>query len=460
MSTKHGPLDIGMIVQGWFPDAGGIESHTRDLARELNRRGHRVHALALDGSGVRAPYTTRDELVADASLRRMAYEYHDHRALADIVENRRAEEVVHAWLAETPCDLVHVHHLTGFGLGVLRALAEVGMPCAMTLHDYWPLCPRGQMLRVDGIVCDRPEPDPCAACLARTWAHLLPSSGGEQRGPAGRPIANDLEAAGERTRFALEMLARPGVLLTPSLAAKQVYVSAGVPASRIEICPNGIEVEGLALEVERLRREHPRRDAEIRLAVLGSVLPSKGALELARAFVLANAPRLTLEIHGALPSYHGDSSYIDALRALAASDSRIRVHGPFGPARLPQILASVDAVAAPSIWNEVYGLTVREAAAAGLPVLVSEAGDLPALVLGGAPGDVVRGRGAQPWVDALVRLASTGASHRPTGLRPPGLRRTAEMTDQILAAYGRLRPQPTFAAEPRRRSWLRRLFGS
>ena len=37
-------LDIGLIAHGWFPDVGGVQSHMRDLARELRSRGHRVHA--------------------------------------------------------------------------------------------------------------------------------------------------------------------------------------------------------------------------------------------------------------------------------------------------------------------------------------------------------------------------------------------------------------------------------
>ena len=116
-------------------------------------------------------------------MRRMAYRYHDHGALADVVRNPRSEEALAAWVAETAPQLVHVHHLTGFGLGALERLARMGTPTVMTLHDYWSLCPRGQMLHADGSLCARPEPDRCAACLAGTWAHLMPSGTGRAEGP-------------------------------------------------------------------------------------------------------------------------------------------------------------------------------------------------------------------------------------------------------------------------------------
>ncbi|MBM3978311.1 MAG: glycosyltransferase, partial [Planctomycetes bacterium] len=154
-------LDVGFICQGWPPDQGGVESHAQDLARALARRGHRVHVLALDYRAEIAPYTVTLSESEGVTVRRFAYRYHDHRALADLVVHARAEDAVAAFLAETPCDLVHVHHLTGFGLRVLRAIVDLGQPLVMTLHDYWPLCPRGQMLRAGegaapGAICAVP----------------------------------------------------------------------------------------------------------------------------------------------------------------------------------------------------------------------------------------------------------------------------------------------------------------
>jgi glycosyltransferase involved in cell wall biosynthesis len=397
-------LALGLVGQGWYPDIGGVESHTRDLARELRSRSQRVFALALDTREGLEPYSTAETVVEGVPVTRMAYRYHDHRALADLVVRERANAVACAWAGQRELDLVHVHHASGWGLALLPALRDAGRPAVMTLHDYWPLCPRGQMLRTDGEVCREATPERCAPCLARTWPHLLPSSGGERRGPRGGALASDGDAARERTAFALECLAAAERLFTPSAATRAVYVRAGLDPRRIQVVENGIDVDELARETARLRALEPPR-AEVRLGVLGTVLPSKGALELARAFLAARAPDLVLEVHGNLPSYHGDSSYVDELRALAAREPRVRIRGPFGHERLPAILATLDGVAAPSRWNEVYGLTVREARAAGLPVLVSDAGALPDVAEWGAAGLVVPAEGRAAWVAALERFA-------------------------------------------------------
>ncbi|TAJ18481.1 MAG: glycosyltransferase [Planctomycetota bacterium] len=478
-------LDVGFLCQGWPPDQGGVESHAQDLARALATRGHRVHVLALDYGDV-APFTVAKSEQDGVSIRRFAYRYHDQRALADLAVNARAEDAIAAWLAETPCDVVHVHHLTGWGLRALRAIVDLGQPLAMTLHDYWPLCPRGQMLRwsselARAPICERPEPAACGACIAATWPHLMPSREGELRDPLGRALdksaAGDAAAAEARTRFALEMLALPQRLFAPSAAARAVYAAAGVPAQRIRVVENGVEVGALAADVQRERAARARGDGLVHLGVLGSALPSKGVLELAEAFVEAAVPSLVLDVHGALPAYHGDARCIDALKALAAREPRIRLHGPYARGELARILAGLDGVAAPSRWQEVFGLTVREARAAGLPVLVSDRGDLARVADEGRAGIVVPADDRAAWVAALRTFAGDAAARARWAAHASALRDVDSMMRELEREYvaaivevtGRMpslvhpldAQQPAVAAAPpkQKKGLFGRLFG-
>ena len=123
-------LEIGLIAHGWFPDVGGVQSHMRDLARELRSRGHRVHALCLDTQEGLEPFSHEIDTVEGVQVRRVAYRYHDHRALADLVHNGDMERCARDWAEASSLDVVHVHHLTGFGLSVLRSLRELDLPFA------------------------------------------------------------------------------------------------------------------------------------------------------------------------------------------------------------------------------------------------------------------------------------------------------------------------------------------
>ncbi|MCC6407623.1 MAG: glycosyltransferase [Planctomycetes bacterium] len=436
--VKGAGLDVGFVAQGWHPDPGGVETHTVSLARELSTRGHRVHVLALDSREGLEPYSTRVE-VGEAGggveVRRMAYRYHDHRGLVDLVQNRRAEDVVLAWLAETPCDVIHVHHLTGFGAGALRAIADVGQPLVMSLHDYWMLCPRGQMYRWDGVVCGTPEPKACGECIARTWPRLAAANGAKPIGPDEQPVADDVEAAAARTRFALAMLEQPARLFVPSRAAQEVFVASGVARARLQLCEYGIDAEPLRRAVAAERAKLVREPGELVIGVLGALFASKGVLDLARAFTQADAPNLRLEFHGPEWAYHGDATALETLRGLARGDSRIRLRGEFAHGDLARVLAGLDAVAAPSVWHETFGLAVREARAAGLPVLVSDMGALADAAQGGAAGLVVRAGDVFAWRDALERFAKDRAARERWAGAPPVTRTVAAMAGELERAY-------------------------
>lgn len=433
-------LHVGLVAQGWKPDVGGIESHTADLVRELMGLGHRVSVLALDYSGLTENYGITHDVLDGVHVTRMSYNYGDHNNLARMVRNKRAEEVVAGWLKMRQPDLVHAHHLTGFGMGALARMNGEGVPTVMTLHDYWALCPRGQMVRfakkpLEGEICGGLNPDVCGRCIGASFPHLMPSHGATMQGPWDGEDPNGSDAdlpyltamqgqdpdglvAAHRTAYAIECLKCADLLITPSAKTRQIFTEIcdpmGLDGNLIRIVENGVDVAGLAEEVQRLREESPRQGPLV-LGIVGSVLPSKGVLELAMAFAegqgrgrFRSAPGLRLEIHGNMPSYHGQTGYVDALEVLVEATPNLELMGPFEHGGLARVLAGLDAVAAPSRWQEVFGLTVREARAAGLAVIVSNVGDLPAVTDGGQAGLVLPApngaAGRSMWIDAMQRL--------------------------------------------------------
>lgn len=432
--AKGGGMNVGILAMGWKPDVGGIPSHTDDLARELGRRGHQTFVLCLDTSGEREPFSVEDSIVDGVSVRRVAYAYGDHAKLFDLMSHRKLNDVVLGWMAETPCDVIHVHHLTGFGGGALRAVDDVGQPLVMTLHDYWMLDPRGQLFRPDGSRRAPNDAEALAQDLRETWPHLLPSGGAAAEGADGETFDSDVDVCRAYLDYSLGVLALPKRLVAPSRATAEVFERAGVPEGRIEVVENGVDATHLAEEVARLRGERAS-DAPVTLGVIGTVLPSKGVLELARAFVELDHSELRLVVAGNAVPYHGDTRVIDALRELAEAHPRLELRGEFSRDELPSLLAELDGVAAPSRWDEVYGLTVREARAAGLPVLVSDIGALPAVADGGAAGLVVPADDPQAWREALARFADDAEARAGWAAHPSPVRSAAEMARELERLY-------------------------
>lgn len=189
-------LDVGFLCDGGWPSPGGGEGHTRDLARGLLARGHRVHVLCVEHDGSLAPWRVADDEREGVSVRRMGAPA-PARTLADLVHDARAMDVVLAWMAEVPCDAIHAHATRDLRPSALQAVADMGRPLVGEPGDPGLACACGLALHAAHAGHD------ALACARRHWPRLLPSGGGEPRGPRGEGLADDAAAVRafvERTR--------------------------------------------------------------------------------------------------------------------------------------------------------------------------------------------------------------------------------------------------------------------
>jgi glycosyltransferase involved in cell wall biosynthesis len=161
------------------------------------------------------------------------------------------------------------------------------------------------------------------------------------------------------------------LFLAPSRYLADELVRFGLPAQRVVHCDYGFATEGY-----RRRSDLPERCR--RFAFLGSLVRHKGVHVLLEAFRTMPADA-TLDVHGPL---HYDPAYTEALRRLAAHPG-IRFAGAAAPECVPRLLAGVDALVVPSIWQENSPLTVHEAFLAGVPVVASRLGGHAELLAGG-----------------------------------------------------------------------------
>jgi len=178
-------------------------------------------------------------------------------------------------------------------------------------------------------------------------------------------------------------------VIAASSAARERLESFGVPDERITVALQ-------AADVERFRAAAGSRGKGFKIISVGRLVPDKNFGTLIRA-VPADAE---LEIVG--------TGFLeDELKQLAAGQAaRVSFRGHVAPDELPSLYAAADVYALVSTY-EPFGVAVREAAAAGLPIVCSRTA--------GAAGDVaIEGRNAllvdSDNVDevtvALARLAA------------------------------------------------------
>ncbi|MEU9341581.1 glycosyltransferase [Streptomyces sp. NPDC048278] len=257
----------------------------------------------------------------------------------------------------------------------------------------------------------------------------------------GRELTSGVRAlylAGER-------LGRSTVAVSPTVAER--LRRWGVPGPRIEVVPNGIDLDRFRFDPDRRRRVRDRlgipRDAWV-VGAVGRLAPGKRFGVLVEA--LARLPgdcRLLLV---------GGGPEEEALRSTARAagvDGRVVFAGerPYASDRaedpdLPALTSAMDVFASPSA-EEAFGLAVVEALAAGLPVLYSSCPAVEDLPPAAAPGARRVPGGAAAYAGALaaVRAAGPGPRGVPDAARHYCITRSAAQLMDVYAAALATTPQ-------------------
>lgn len=380
-------MRILLLAHGLPPESvGGVEQHVSGLSRALVAAGHHVEIYSRTAARSHA----QGELLPDnsgiCSVTRVVYRFEDIDSLDGLYRQEVLDRALATFLQTRRFDVAHVHHLSGLSIGALRVLERAGLPTVLTLHDYWLICPRGQMWHHRGELCDTVEPERCAECLGATFPHWLGDG--------------DREEVARLHAHALADLSLPGALVVPSDRAVAPFVALGVDPARIQVVENGVDT--VALEGLPLPELDP--GTPLRVGFLGTTIPTKGLHILVRALQRLPRGAATLAIHGNDVPYHGEEGYLDRILASLGPDDQVVYHGPYQTDDLPAILSAVDVVAAPALWNEAFGLTVREGLAAGRPAVVSRIGGLQDAVRDGIEGLLVPPGDVEALAGALDKL--------------------------------------------------------
>ncbi len=193
----------------------------------------------------------------------------------------------------------------------------------------------------------------------------------------------------------------------------------------VAVTPFGIDTERFAPQPRSLPHA---RDAIV-IGTVKTLAPKYGIDLLLRAFaqvLFAAAPStaLSLVIVGDGPQ----RTELEALSRALGIAAQVRFVGAVPHAEVPQWLNRFDVyVAASRLDSESFGVAVLEASACGLPVVVSDVGGLPEVVVQGETGCVVPREDVVALAQAIQRLIAAPELRRRFG---------AAGRQRVLAHYG------------------------
>jgi len=157
----------------------------------------------------------------------------------------------------------------------------------------------------------------------------------------------------------------------------------GVAADQIELIPNGVDLERFSNASPKLRSELGLGENPV-VGFVGRLVPEKGGALLIRAArqVLAAYPKTLFVLVGEGPARQQWTE----LAAELGVDKHIILTGERGD--MPEVYASFDLMVLPS-QIEAMPMCLLEAMAAGKPVIATNVGAIPRLVVDGKTGLLV-----------------------------------------------------------------------
>ena len=377
-------MRILIVLHQFYPEfSGGTERVTLNLARAAQRAGHHVHILACAVNSAQVGGTESAYL---AGARETVYQGVPvtllPRALLPAAADFSLEfeaslvEPIADWLRHERFDVCHVMHTMRMSTAVL-AVQRCGLPYILTLTDFFLACPRINLVDLDNHICSGPQLGRnCGKlCLTAPWSR---------------------ETLLSRYKRAHELLSSASVRVAPSeyVAARYREI---FPDCNLRVIPHGIDL--LAFLTGNATALEPSEDPKkITLGYVGGILPQKGLDTLLRAMALVKAPNLELKVIGGL---HGAAAYHHEVLAFGRSDTRVKFLGHLDASKVFQAIKALDLLCLPSRVPETFSLALHEAAALGIPALVSNLGAPGEQVSRHGGGQVLAFDDANAWADAI-----------------------------------------------------------
>lgn len=336
---------------------GGAEGYMLDVAGLQRREGHQVEFFGMQHpDNIEAPYSdqfpSQVEFGAhEASIverlqltGRMVYSSSAKRGIATVLD------------AFKP-DIVHMHNIYHqLSPSILRPIAKRGIPAVLTLHDYKLACPTYQFL-ANGEICE--------ACIGGDFSQAV-----RKRCNRGSLTASLASAAELAIHTRMGLYGSVDLFLCPSTFLAAQMDRADVYPDRLRHNPNFVDLDTMAAA------DRPGSG----IVFAGRLSHEKGVDVLIDAAASIGEP---LHLAGSGP----DAPALEA--QAAAREADVTFHGRLSTNDLHDLMRRSRVSVLPARWYENQPLSVLESYACGVPVIASDLGGLPEIVMPGVTGDLV-----------------------------------------------------------------------
>jgi glycosyltransferase involved in cell wall biosynthesis len=407
------------IVNKFFFLNGGQETVALEQMKLLQQAGQEVAFFAMHHPRNPANYPWARYFVdyADFSLKNTQQGWIQKLSIGSrFIHNKQAADRFSAFLDAFKPDIIHCHGIAHqLTYAILPEAKKRKIPVVQTLHDYQAICPSYTLLKGDGSLCTQGCHSPnYLPCIQNTC------------------VKNSRLAS---TLSAVEMAINRGLFdyihyidsfISPSQFLAQKVLEAGIPKERIQVIPNFL------VGLEEIEPSQQHQDYYLYSGRLSS---EKGLMTLLKAF--RQVPRAQLRIAGEGMLKSQIETYIADHQM-----KNVTMLGYLQQDELHVQLMNATALILPSIWYENQPMSIIEAFAAGKPVIASNLGGIPEMVIDGENGFLFPPGNEEALARLINRFQSTpdplslaGCKARTDALSRYG---TTRHLNSLMALYGTL----------------------
>ncbi len=413
-----------LVTQCFFPDSiGGTEYATLNLAKNLAAKGWDVKIISALRDLSQQRYKVIEFQFEGISVIKINNPSELYSKFTDYFIDHTIDSIFKRVIRAEGPDLIHFQHTAYLSTRLPEISHQMNIPSVFTLHDYWYMCVRSQMIRPSEGVCPGPSDGLyCASCFdpaqpnvsavprfpiiakvlqfpfirflnVKAWLSpklkqrikkllykkpefVRPESHADVYYP--NPDFWCILEHSFRMRFMKRQLSFPTFVISPSMYLKKRYESEGF--REILYIPHGFEPQGTIDNISF--------NGRLVLAYMSNIVPAKGADVLLKELqYVKERQKVKMLLYGKVL----DAIYQKHLEALAKEypDVEISFMGPYrGKGEMKKILANTHLVVFPSLWEENHPLVIREALQYGIPVISSSLGGAPEAIEDGINGFV------------------------------------------------------------------------
>lgn len=310
------------------------------------------------------------------------------RNIRDFVYRPASVEATRKLVKYFQPDIAHLHIFYGqLSSSVLNTLAELNIPCVMTVHEYRMLCPVSTLYTERNGVCER--------CAGGAKIHAL--LGRCNRGSLLASGISVFESWFRDRFFPYDKLIAHFFMVSRFCLDKHAQYSS-VIASKSSVLYNFIRDADCSAQPQLVYSDAP-------FLYCGRMSREKGVALLCDAF--AQRPQLELRIAGAGP-------LATELRSRYSAYPNIKFLGKLNSTELKAELAAARFSIAPSEWYENNPMAILESFALGTPVLGAAIGGIPELVMPERTGYLFSPSDLRSLLSALDKATQTSSEQRYT----------------------------------------------